>query len=141
MKTIEKDELYENLRQFLKRKGVELGDGSYAQRIQNSCRILADAINMGQTGLERAKTGIGTKLDQVREAIHKKTAPKPRGTSTSCCAASPEAGTGASAATAAPPVIPAAAPPVKAPGRRKSAATKKPKVLPKAPGARRPKRT
>lgn len=77
MNTIEKDELYDNLRQFLKAKGVELAEGSYAQTIQKSCRILADVINMGQTGLERAKTGLDRKLDQVRQCIHDKTAPKP----------------------------------------------------------------
>jgi hypothetical protein len=44
MNTIEKDELYDNLRQFLKDKGVELQEGSYAQTIQKSCRILADVL-------------------------------------------------------------------------------------------------
>jgi len=77
MSTIEKDELFDNLRQFLKGKGVELAEGSYTQTIQKSCRILADVINMGQSGIERAKTGIDKKLDQVRQCIHEKTAPKP----------------------------------------------------------------
>jgi hypothetical protein len=32
---------------------------------------------MSQTGLERAKTGLEKKFDQVRQVIHEKTAPKP----------------------------------------------------------------
>jgi hypothetical protein len=77
MKQIEKDELFENLRGFLRSKGINLTEGSYSQTVQKSCRILADVINMGQQGIERAKTGINQKLDQVRECIHHKTAPKP----------------------------------------------------------------
>src|SRR5262249_21769837 len=77
MKPIEKDELYENLSQFLAAKGISLKEGSYSQTIQKSCRILADVINLGQQGIERAKNGIDQKLDQVRQIIHKKTPPKP----------------------------------------------------------------
>jgi hypothetical protein len=80
MKRIEKDELYENLAQFLQQKGVKLTEGSYAQTLHKSCRMLADIINLSQQGLERAKTGIDTKLEQVREVIHQKTAPKDRAT-------------------------------------------------------------
>lgn len=106
MNTIEKDELYDNLRQFLKAKGVELAEGSYSQTIQKSCRILADVINMGQTGLERAKTGIDRKLDQVRQCIHDKTAPKPpkmtsaaRAEKASAASTTAESGVSASAAS------------------------------------------
>jgi len=76
MKSLEKHELYENLTGFLKSKGIELKEGSYAQAVQKSCSLLTDAINLGQEGLERAKNKIDTKLDQVRQVIHEKTAPK-----------------------------------------------------------------
>jgi hypothetical protein len=76
MNPLEKDELYQNLSGFLKNKGIELKDGSYAQGIQKSCNLLSEAINLGQQGLDRAKTGIDKKLDQMRQVIHEKTAPK-----------------------------------------------------------------
>ena len=84
MNPIQKDELYENISQFLKGKGIELKEGSYTKGIHAGCSLLADAINLSQTGLERAKVGLGKtkdglekKLDQVRQVIHEKTAPKP----------------------------------------------------------------
>src|SRR5262245_36343382 len=77
MKPIEKDELYENLSQFLKGKGIELKEGSYSKGIHAGCSFLADAINLSQAGIERAKAGIDKGLEQVRQAIHEKTAPKP----------------------------------------------------------------
>jgi hypothetical protein len=76
MKPLSKDELFENLSGFLKSKGIELTDGSYAHGIQKSCSILADVINLGQQGLEKAKAGLDNKVDQVRQVIHEKTAPK-----------------------------------------------------------------
>jgi hypothetical protein len=76
MKPIQRDELYEHLSGFLKGKGIELKDGSYANGIQKGCTLLADAINMSQKGLSRAKVGIDRKLDQMRQVIHEKTAPK-----------------------------------------------------------------
>jgi len=75
MNPIQKDELYENISQFLKNKGIELKEGSYTKGIHAGCSLLADAINLSQTGLERAKTGIEKKFDQVRQVIHQKTAP------------------------------------------------------------------
>ena len=75
MKTLEKDELYENLQGFLKNKGVELKAGSYADKIQKGCDLLSEAINTSQKGLARAKVGIDKKLDQLRQVIHEKTAP------------------------------------------------------------------
>jgi hypothetical protein len=75
MKTLKKDELYQNLQEFLKAKGVELKEGSYAQKIQKSCGLLSDAINTSQEGLSRAKVEIDKKLDQLRQVIHEKTAP------------------------------------------------------------------
>ena len=77
MNPIQKDELYENINQFLKTKGIELKEGSYTKGIHAGCSLLADAINLSQTGIERAKSGIEKKLDQVRQVIHEKTAPKP----------------------------------------------------------------
>jgi hypothetical protein len=77
MNPIRKDELYDNISEFLKNKGIELKEGSYTKGIHAGCSLLADAINLSQTGLERAKTGIEKKLDQVRQVIHNKTAPKP----------------------------------------------------------------
>src|SRR3954453_3702495 len=48
MKTIAKDELYENLSQFLKGKGVDLKEGQYTKGIHAGCSMLADAINLSQ---------------------------------------------------------------------------------------------
>ncbi len=77
MNPIQKDELYENISQFLKTKGIELKEGSYTKGIHAGCSLLADAINLSQTGIERAKVGIEKSLEQVRQVIHEKTAPKP----------------------------------------------------------------
>lgn len=77
MNPIQKDELYENISQFLKNKGIELKEGSYTKGVHAGCSLLADAINLSQSGIERAKTGIEKKLEQVRQVIHEKTAPKP----------------------------------------------------------------
>lgn len=76
MKRLNQDELYQNLRGFLKAKGIELQEGSYARGIRKSCFLLGDAINLGQQGLGRAKVEIDKKLDQVRQVIHEKTAPR-----------------------------------------------------------------
>jgi hypothetical protein len=76
MKPIQKDELYEHLSQFLKAKGVEMKDGSYPKAIQKGCSILADAINLSQKGITKAKVQIDKNLDRMRQAIHEKTAPK-----------------------------------------------------------------
>jgi hypothetical protein len=81
MKRIKHEELYEHLSGFLKAKGVELQDGSYPKGIQKGCKLLADAINLSQTGLERAKVQIDKKLERMRQVIHEKTAPKPTPTS------------------------------------------------------------
>jgi hypothetical protein len=76
MKSIEKAELFSHLGQFLKAKGIELKDGSYANGIQKSCGLLTDVINLSQKGVERAKSEVDKKLDQMRQCIHEKTAPK-----------------------------------------------------------------
>src|ERR1051325_1565852 len=77
MNPIREDELYENISEFLRNKGIELKEGSYTKGIHAGCSLLADAINLSQTGIERAKTGIEKSLEQVRQGIHEKTAPKP----------------------------------------------------------------
>ena len=76
MKPLNRDELFNNLKGFLKQRGVELQEGSYARGIQKSCSLLSDAINLGQQGLDKAKVGIDKKLDQMRQVIHEKTAPR-----------------------------------------------------------------
>ena len=75
MKSIQKDELYANLSEFLKGKGIELKEGAYTKGIHAGCSLLADAINLSQTGFERAKAGLEKRVDQVRQVIHEKTAP------------------------------------------------------------------
>jgi hypothetical protein len=78
MKPIQKDELFEHVSNFLKGKGIELKAGSYAKGIQNGCSLLADAINLSQQGLNRAKVEVDKGLDRMRQTIHEKTAPKQR---------------------------------------------------------------
>lgn len=77
MQTIKKDELFRNLGDFLKSKGIELNDGSYTTRIQQGCNLLADAINATQKTVKQTKTQVDQALDQLRETIHQRTAPKP----------------------------------------------------------------
>src|SRR5262245_6278994 len=81
MKPIQKDELYQNLSEFLKGKGIELKEGAYTKGIHAGCSLLADAINLSQTGFERAKAGLERRVDQVRQVIHEKTAPTRAGNS------------------------------------------------------------
>ena len=77
MKPIQRDEIYEHLSGFLKGKGIELKEGTYANSIQKGCTLLADAINLSQEGVSRAKVEVDKKLDQMRQVIHEKTAPNP----------------------------------------------------------------
>lgn len=76
MKTIKHEEIYENLSSFLKSKGVELTDGSYVRGIRQGCEVLADTVNAAQRTVSTAKTTVESKLDQLRQSIHKATAPK-----------------------------------------------------------------
>ncbi len=76
MKPIRKDELYEHLSQFLKAKGIEMKNGSYPMAIQKGCSFLADAINLSQKGIARARVEIDKKLERIRQVVHEKTAPK-----------------------------------------------------------------
>jgi hypothetical protein len=75
MKEIKPDELFANLTFFLKDRGIELTEGAYSQRIRKGCDLLADAVNLTQAGLARAKAEIDEKLDRMRQIIHEKTAP------------------------------------------------------------------
>ena len=77
MKPIEKDELFNHLSGFLKTRGIELTEGSYSNGIQKTCSVMADAINLGQQGFERTKLEFDKRLEQLRQVIHEKTAPKP----------------------------------------------------------------
>lgn len=94
MTPLNQDDLFHNLRGFLKSKGIELQEGSYSRGIQKSCSLLTDAINLGQQGLDRAKTGIDRKLDQMRQVIHEKTAPKNPAPANPKRASSPKTSTG-----------------------------------------------
>ncbi len=112
MKPLEKQEIFENLSGFLKTKGIELKDGSYVQGIEKGCHLLTEAINIGQQGFDCAKTKIDKKLDQMRQVIHEKTAPK-----------SPVAAT----APEPPPTQAQTAPPKAAPSKPKTAKSPKTK--------------
>jgi hypothetical protein len=75
MKTIHQDELYQNLSEFLKSKGVEMKEGSYTLRIRQGCGLLTEVINMTQQTVRRAKVEVNRNLDQLRQTIHEATAP------------------------------------------------------------------
>lgn len=115
MKTIRKDELFEHLSGFLRSKGIDLKEGAYSHRIRQGCNLLADAVNLTQGGLAKAKAEIDDKLSRMRQVIHEKTAPKP-----------PRAGGGAASPSAAP-----AAPTAPPKSRRRSASKTKAKPAPK----------
>ncbi len=76
MKKLKTGELYAHLSQFLQAKGIELKDGSYTERLEKGCTLLTDSINFAQGSLKKAKTGVDQKLDQMRQVIHEKTAPR-----------------------------------------------------------------
>ena len=76
MKKIDDKELFHNLSEFLKGKGVELHEGPYAQSIQKGCEILADTVNLSQQAMERAREQMDKHLKQMRQVIHERTAPK-----------------------------------------------------------------
>jgi hypothetical protein len=77
MNQINKEEMFGNLKNFLKSKGIEVQEGAYAQRIRQGCEILTDSINVSQSTLKRAKSVMDQGLDQLRQTIHEQTAPKP----------------------------------------------------------------
>ena len=93
MKTVDKHELYTNLRGFLKSKGVALEDGSYARRVEQGCHVLAGVINTSQDAVARAKVEVDKTMDHLRQSIHEATAPKaaPRKASPAAAKAAPKA--------------------------------------------------
>lgn len=76
MSDINKEEVFGNLKGFLKSKGIEIQDGSYADGIRKGCEILTDTVNLSQRALVRAKGAVDKGLDQVRQTVHERTAPK-----------------------------------------------------------------
>jgi hypothetical protein len=79
MKEVHKDELFSHINDFLKTRGIEMKEGNYSKGVQAGCSLLADAINLSQQGFERAKLEMQRKMDEMRQAIHEKTAPRPAG--------------------------------------------------------------
>jgi hypothetical protein len=77
MNKVNQDELYQNLNDFLKSKGIELKAGSYADRIRKGCNLLTEVVNLTDEALKKAKARVDEKLDEMRQTIHEKTAPKP----------------------------------------------------------------
>jgi hypothetical protein len=77
MKTVTKDELFQNLSGFLKSKGIELKDGSYTQMVHQGCSILADTVNVTQRTVRSARKKADEAFDGLRQSIHTATAPKP----------------------------------------------------------------
>jgi hypothetical protein len=109
MNKIDQDELYQNLNEFLKAKGIELTEGSYAQHIRQGCNLLTEVINTTQSTVSRAKEKVDHKLDQLRQTIHEATAPKPPpvpSTPSSAAAPPAEAPLPPASATAAKPKRP-----------------------------------
>jgi hypothetical protein len=96
MKRIKSDELYANLTEFLKTKGVEFTDGSYTRSIQRGCSFLTDAINRANRAVEQTRAELKDKMDRLRQKIHEKTAPPPPKTTGRSKAAKPQAKTASS---------------------------------------------
>jgi hypothetical protein len=76
MSDIKKEEMFGNLKGFLKSKGIDIQEGSYANGIRKGCDILTDTVNMSQRAFDRAKDAADKGLDQVRQTVHEYTAPK-----------------------------------------------------------------
>jgi hypothetical protein len=76
MSDIKKEEMFGNLRSFLKSKGIDIQEGSYANGIRRGCDILTDTVNMSQRAFDRTKTVVEQGLDQARQTVHEYTAPK-----------------------------------------------------------------
>ena len=88
MSDIKKEEMFSHLKGFLKSKGIDVQDGSYADGIRKGCEILTDTVNMSQRAIVRAKDAVDKGLDQVRQTVHEKTAPKSKPTAGTRTAAS-----------------------------------------------------
>jgi len=46
MNKIDHEELFGNIKNFLKSKGIELQEGSYSHGIRKGCDLLTDTVNM-----------------------------------------------------------------------------------------------
>jgi hypothetical protein len=77
MQPIMKNELFQHLGEFLKSKGIKLTNGSLTAPIQEGCNLLSDAINATHKTVEHTKTQVDEALNQLRQSIHERTAPKP----------------------------------------------------------------
>ena len=89
MKKIKKEELFGNLNDFLKSKGIELQQGSYTEHLRQGCDLLADSVNMSQDAMHQAKEAVDKGFDQLRWVIHEKTAPRPASRATKPATAEP----------------------------------------------------
>ena len=137
MKPIDKDELYEHLSSFLRSKGVDLREGAYTSGIQKSCSLVAEVVNSSKETIEKARGEIDKKLDQVRQIIHDKTAPKPAPAQPAPpkpAATPPPAPAPAPAASAKPPTPPK---PAKAPKTTGTAKAAKPQAKAKKPSPKK----
>jgi hypothetical protein len=76
MSDIKKEEMFGNLKSFLKSRGIDIQEGSYANGIRKGCDILTDTVNMSQRAFDRAKDAMDKGLDQARQTVHEYTAPK-----------------------------------------------------------------
>ena len=76
MTEINKEEMFGNLKNFLKAKGIHIEDGSYADGIRKGCEILTDTVNMSQRAFDRAKDAMDQGFDKARQSVHEYTAPK-----------------------------------------------------------------
>jgi hypothetical protein len=76
MKTINKEEMFGNLKSFLKSKGIELQDGAYTHRIRKACEIMTDSVNLSERAFRKTKNAVDRGLNRLREVIHEQTAPK-----------------------------------------------------------------
>ncbi len=83
MSDIKKEEMFGNLKNFLKSKGIDVQEGSYAEGIRKGCEILTDTVNMSQRALGRTKDAVDQGLEKARQTVHEYTAPKNAKTSAS----------------------------------------------------------
>ncbi len=100
MSAIKQEELFQHLSGFLRSRGIELQEGAYTRRIQQGCRIVTEAANLSQRAMQKTKAEVDKRLEQVRQVIHEKTAPR---TAPPCsCAGAGEAPEAPSPKTARP---------------------------------------
>jgi len=86
MTDIKKEEIFGNLKNFLKSRGIDIQEGSYADGIRKGCEILTDTVNMSQRAFERTKVVVDQGFDKARQAVHEYTAPKTKSAKTTASA-------------------------------------------------------